>query len=78
MNQIEIYQSKDNQTQVEVRFEEDSVWLSQAQMGELFDKNKRTISEHIGNIFKEGELNEKVVVRKFRTTTQHGAMEGKT
>ena len=47
-------------------------------MGQLFGKDKRTISEHIGNIFKEGELIESVVVRKFRTTTQHGAMAGKT
>ena len=46
-------------------------------MGQLFGKDKRTISEHIGNIFKEGELDEKVVVRKFRTTTQHGAIEKK-
>lgn len=47
-------------------------------MGQLFEKNKRTISEHIRNIFKEGELDEKLVARKSRTTTQHGAMEGKT
>lgn len=44
----------------------------------MFNKSKATISEHISNIFKEGELDEKVVVRKFRTTTQHGALEGKT
>ena len=46
--------------------------------GQLFGKDKRTIPEHIGNIFKEGELDENVVVRKFRTTTQHGAIAGKT
>ena len=51
-----------------VRFEQDSVWLSQAQMVELFDKNKRTISEHIRNFFKEGELQEPSVVRKYQTT----------
>ena len=44
----------------------------------MFNKSKATISEHISNIFKEGELNEKVVVRKFRTTTQYSALEGKT
>ena len=43
-----------------------------------FNESKSTISEHISNIFKEGELDEKVVVRKFRTTTQHGAINGKT
>lgn len=77
-NQIEIYQAKDGSTQINVQFEQDTVWLTQAQMGDLFEKNKRTISEHIGNIFKEGELEEKLVVRKSRTTTQHGAIEGKT
>jgi hypothetical protein len=46
-------------------------------MGMLFNKDKRTISEHIGNIFKAGELDEKVAVRKFRITTQHGAIDGK-
>ncbi len=54
------------------------VWLTQEQMATLFDKNKRTISEHIRNVFKEGELSEEVVVRKFRTTTKHGAIAGKT
>lgn len=77
-NQIEIYQAKDGSTQITVQFEQETVWLTQAQMGQLFDKNKRTISEHISNIFKEGELDQKVVVRKSRTTTQHGAIEGKT
>ncbi|CAG2532797.1 Fic/DOC family protein [Maribacter dokdonensis] len=76
--QIEIYQANDGSTQINVQFEQDTVWLTQAQMGQLFEKNKRTISEHIRNIFKEGELDEKLVVRKFRTTTQHGAIEGKT
>lgn len=77
-SQIEIYTAKDGTTQINVQFEQDTVWLTQAQMGQLFDKNKRTISEHIRNIFKEGELEEKVVVREFRTTTQHGAIAGKT
>ena len=77
-NQIEIYQANDGSTQINVQFEQDTVWLTQAQMGQLFEKNKRTISEHIRNIFKEGELGEKLVVRKSRTTTQHGAIEGKT
>ena len=52
------------------------MWLTQAQLCELFQKSKATVSEHIKNIFAEGELNEKVVVRKFRTTTQHGATAG--
>jgi hypothetical protein len=47
-------------------------------MAELFGKSKKTISEHIRNIFSEGELDEQLVVRKFRTTTRHGAMPDKT
>ncbi len=77
-NQIEIYQANDGTTQINVQFEKDTVWLTQAQMGELFDKNKRTVSEHIRNIFTEGELQEKVVVRKSRITTEHGAIPSKT
>jgi prophage maintenance system killer protein len=70
--QIIIYQTESGETQIDVRLEQDSVWLSQAQMVELFDRDKRTISEHIGKIFKEGELQEGAVVRKFRTTASDG------
>jgi len=77
-NQIEIYQGSDGQTQIEVKFEEDTVWLSQEQIGELFGKGRSTITEHIRNIFKEAELEEPVVCREFRHTTLHGAIEGKT
>lgn len=63
-----LYQTEDGQTRVEVRLSDETVWLSQSQMCELFDKDKRTISEHIQNIFKEEELIEETVVRKFRTT----------
>jgi hypothetical protein len=77
-SEILIYQNPEGDIKIDVRLEEETVWLTQAQMGQLFGKDKRTISEHIGNIFKEGELKEVLVVRKFRTTTQHGAIEGKT
>ncbi|HEU64435.1 MAG TPA: cell filamentation protein Fic [Chlamydiae bacterium] len=63
-----LYQSEDGQTRIEVRLIDETVWLTQAQMSELFDKDKRTISEHIQNIFKEKELLKRAVVRKFRTT----------
>ena len=76
-NQIEIYKATDGTTQIKVKFEQDTVWLTQQQMQDLFQKSKATISQHITNIFKEGELEEKVVVRESRTTTQHGAMKGK-
>lgn len=76
--QIIIYQTESGETKLDVRFQDETVWLSQLQMSELFGKSKKTISEHIGNIFKEGELTENMVVRYFRTTTQHGAIIGKT
>ena len=77
LGEMVIYQS-DEGIRLDVRLESNSVWLNQDQIVSLFNKSKSTISEHISNIFKEGELDEKVVVRKFRTTTQHGAIEGKT
>lgn len=73
-----LYQNADGTIKLEVRIENETVWLSQEQMSNLFGKARSTISEHIKNIFAEGELDEKVVVRKFRITTQHGAMAGKT
>jgi len=71
-NQIEIYQTKDNQTQVEVQFREDSVWLSQKQMAQLFDRNRVAITQHIGNIFKEGELDKNSVCKDFLHTAKDG------
>lgn len=71
-NSLILYQAEDGQTRIEVRLLDETVWLSQAQMCDLFDKDKRTISEHIQNIFKEGELFEEAVVRKFRTTASDG------
>jgi hypothetical protein len=73
-----LFKTDDEKISVDVRFEEDTVWLSQEQMAELFGKARRTIGEHIQNIFEEGELEEKLVRRDFRHTTQHGAIEGKT
>lgn len=73
-----IYTSEDGKVKLDVQFEGETVWLSQDQLAMLFDKAKSTISYHISNIFKDGELDEKVVVRKNRITTQHGAIEGKT
>ena len=71
-NSLILYQTEDGQTRIEVRLLDETVWLNQAQMCELFDKDKRTISEHLQNIFKEGELLEQSVVRKFRTTASDG------
>lgn len=78
MNEVVIYKNDNNNIQIDVQFEQDTVWLTQKQMAELFDKDRRTVTEHIRNIFKEKELEEQVVCRKFRHTTQHGAIKGKT
>lgn len=67
-SEIIMYQTDDGETKIEVSLNEDTVWLNQAQMCELFQKGKSTISEHISNIFREGELQEKAVVRESRTT----------
>jgi len=77
-SEIIIYQNPDGNIKIDVRLEEETVWLTQDQMATLFGKAKSTINEHIKNVFAEGELEERVVVRKFRITTQHGAMAGKT
>jgi len=71
-NQIQLFKTVDGHIRLEVALEQETVWLTQAQMCELFDKNKRTVSEHIRNIFKEDELLEESVVRKFRTTASDG------
>ena len=67
-----LFTSADGQTRVECRFESDTLWLSQAMIGELYGKAKATISEHIKNIFAEGELDENAVVRLYRTTAADG------
>jgi len=77
-SEILIYQNREGDIKIDVRLEDETVWLTQDQMAVLFGKAKSTISEHIKNIFSEGELDENVVVRNFRITTQHGAIPGKT
>ena len=76
-NQIIIYQTEDGQTQVDVRLENDMIWLTRQQIAVLFGRDYKTISKHINNALKE-ELAGSVVVAKFANTTQHGAIEGKT
>lgn len=71
-SEILIYQTEDGLTKIQTRLEDETVWLTQAQMAELFGKSKKTISEHISNIFKEGELVENAVIRNFRTTAADG------
>jgi hypothetical protein len=77
-SEIIIYSSEDGLIKIQTQLENETVWLTQAQMATLFGKGRTTITEHIQNIFKEGELEENVVCREIRHTTQHGALEGKT
>ena len=66
-NQIVVYQTADNQTQIEVHMENETVWLTQAQMAELFQKDRTVISRHIRNVFNEGELEEQSTCAKLHT-----------
>ena len=70
--EILIYQTDDGQTNIEVKIEDDTVWLTQQQLTELYQCSKSNISEHIKHIFEEGELDKDSVVRKFRTTADDG------
>lgn len=74
-SEILIYQNPEGNIKIDVRLQEETVWLTQAQMGQLFGKDKRTISEHISNIFNEGELEKSSTVRKFRTVQTEGNRE---
>ncbi|MGV8145988.1 MAG: virulence RhuM family protein [Alkaliphilus sp.] len=71
-SEIIMYQTDDGKTKIEVSMIDNTVWITQAKMCELFQKGKATVSEHISNVFKEGELQENSVVRKFRTTALDG------
>jgi len=74
MSNVILYKAQDGHIELMVNLCEETVWLTQKQLSELFDKNVRTVSEHINSIFKEGELNEDSVIRNFRIT----AADGKT
>ncbi len=71
-SEIIIYQTEDGSTKIDVKFQDETVWLTQAQLCELYQTSKSNISEHIKHIFEEGELEEDSVVRKFRTTGADG------
>lgn len=71
-DQIEIYQSDDGQTQINIRFEQETVWLNRQQLAQLFDRDIKTIGKHINNVFNEGELQKDSVVAKYATTAQDG------
>jgi len=75
MSEVVIYQGKDNKIQIEVQFENETVWLTQKQMAELFNKNVVTINEHIKNIVNEQELEEDATVRKSLIVQKEGNRE---
>ena len=77
-NKLILYKDEEGKVSVNTRFADEDVWLTQAQLVEIYQSSKSNISEHLKNIFEDKELDKEVVVRKFRTTTQHGAIEGKT
>ena len=71
-NEIIIYQTQDGKTKIDVKIEDETVWLNQAQMVELFETTKQNISLHIKNIYEEGELDEISTVKDFLTVQNEG------
>lgn len=78
MNEIIIYQTSDNTTQIEVQFDRDTAWLTQQQIASLFGTQRPAITRHLNNIFKSGELEEEVVSSILEHTTKQGVIKGKT
>jgi hypothetical protein len=75
---ILLYQTDDGNVAVNVRFENETFWLTQKAMAELFDVQVPAINKHLKNIFDDGELEEQVVISNLEMTTQRGAIESKT
>ena len=80
MNELKflVYNAPDEKVSIDAAVKDDTIWLTQKGMAELFDVNVPAISKHLSNIFEEGELDKEVVVSILEITTQHGAMAGKT
>lgn len=74
-SEILLYQTEDGQTKIDVRLEDETVWLSQVQMAELFQTTKQNISLHIKNVFEEGELQENATVKDYLTVQTEGKRE---
>jgi hypothetical protein len=73
--EIVLYQTEDGRTRVECRFVDETLWLSQALIAELFQKDIRTVNEHLQNIYQEGEIEEQATIRKFRIVRREGPRE---
>ena len=76
--EMALYHSEQRDVVVKAVIKDETIWITQKAMAELFGIDKSGVSRHLSNIFKSGELDEEVVVAKIATTTQHGAIEGKT
>src|SRR5207237_5949529 len=70
---IVLYRTEDGRTRIQCRFEDETIWLTQAQIAELFDKDVRTVNEHLVNVFDEGELDRAATIRKFRIVRLEGS-----
>ena len=77
-DEILIYQDEQGNTNIDVRIQQETVWLTQKQMAELFDKNVRTINEHINNVYEERELQRDSTIRKFRIVQTEGKRKVET
>ena len=73
-----VFQTEKGKVNIDVFFQDETLWLTQKSIAELFEKGRSTITEHLKKIFNDGELDENMVCRNFRHTTRHGAVEGKT
>jgi len=78
LNNFVLFKTADGKVNIDVYFHDDTLWLTQKLIAELFQKDRSVITKHLKKVFEEGELNERVVSAKFAQTTQHGAMEGRT
>ena len=77
-NEVLLYTTPNGQVKVEIYLQNETIWLTQQKIANLFGVDRTVVTKHIGNIFKERELNEEVVCAKFAHTTQHGAIKDKT
>ena len=77
-NEILLYSTPNGNVKVEIYLQNETIWLTQQKIADLFGVDRTVVTKHIGNIFKSGELNEQVVCANFAHTTQHGAIKGKT
>jgi len=78
INNFVIFKTENGKVNIDVFYQDKTLWLTQKKIAELFEKGRSTITEHLKKIFADGELDKKVVCREFRHTTKHGAIEGKT